>query len=72
MIKFETGKTYKSRSIGDHNCIFSHEILKRTAKTVTISDHGDIVRRKIMIRDGEEEIGRYSMAPILKASRQIV
>lgn len=70
MGKFEVGKTYTTRSACDHNCIFSHEILNRTAKTVTIKGHGEIIRRKIHIYDGNETIypyGTYSMAPILTA-----
>ena len=70
MKKFETGKTYATRSICDHECIFSHKILKRTPKTVTIKVHGNVVRRGIEIYEGEETIypyGRYSMSPILRA-----
>jgi hypothetical protein len=72
MIAFEIGKTYESRSTCDHDCVFSHEILKRTAKTVTIKVHGEQVRRGITIYDGEETIspyGKYSMSPILRAGR---
>jgi len=35
MCKFEEGKTYQTRSIGDNNCIFEITVIKRTAKTVT-------------------------------------
>ena len=70
MRKFEIGKTYTTRSACDHNCIFQHEILNRTAKMVTIKVHGEIVRRKIYIYNGSETIspyGTYSMAPVLNA-----
>jgi hypothetical protein len=73
--KFEVGKTYQSRSVCDHDCVFSHEILRRTPKTVLILVHGDIVSRRISIYDGEEIIspyGKYSMSPILRASRHQV
>ena len=67
MTKFIPGKTYKCRD----DC-FYHEIIKRTAKTVTIKVHGDVVRRKIIERYDTEEVfpyGRYSMAPVLKSNR---
>ena len=70
MRKFEIGKTYTTRSACDHNCIFRHEILNRTVKMVTIKVHGEIVRRKIHIYDGNEMISpydTYSMAPVLNA-----
>jgi hypothetical protein len=38
VIRFEVGKTYSTRSIGDHNCIYSITIAKRTAKTVTTTE----------------------------------
>jgi hypothetical protein len=71
MTKFETGKIYKTRLIVDADCVISFEILKRTEKTVTIKDMGEIVKRKIFIRDDREAImpcGTYSMAPCLMAT----
>ena len=35
MAQFEVGKEYKTRSIGDYNCIFTILITGRTAKTVS-------------------------------------
>jgi hypothetical protein len=35
--QFQIGRTYSTRSICDHNCIFAFTILGRTAKTVTRS-----------------------------------
>ena len=70
MKRFEIAKTYTTRSAGDHNCMFSHEILSRTAKTVTIKVHGENVRRKIEVYNDSETIypyGKYSMAPVLTA-----
>lgn len=71
-MRFQVGKTYFTRSLCDHECIFSFEIVSRTEKTVTIKWYGDYVtRRKIRIgSDGVERIdphGRYSMSPILSA-----
>lgn len=70
--QFVPGKTYGVRSIGDHECVFSFEIIRRTAKTVWIK--GPMVNgeaRRIDVQDGVETImplGRYSMAPCLKAA----
>jgi hypothetical protein len=72
MSKFQVGRTYSCRSVGDHDCVFSFAILSRTAQSVVINSHGTTARRKIRVRDGVEEIdplGRYSMAPVLSADR---
>ena len=71
---FEIGKTYYSRSICDHNCIFAYTVTARTAKTVTLWDintETSIGKRKITVLDDEEVIfpkGKYSMAPLVRAS----
>lgn len=67
---FEVGRTYSVRSIGDHDCIFSFEVLKRSAKTITIKRHGSAVRRTVRVVDGAEccdPLGRFSMSPVLRA-----
>lgn len=69
---FETGKEYSCRSICDHNCIWTYEILKRTAKTITINIDGKNVSRRIYIYDNAEcvnPLGTFSMAPILTAEK---
>jgi hypothetical protein len=66
-MNFEPGKTYSTRSIGDHNCIISVTIAKRTAKSVTTTE-GKTFR--VSVYEGNEQIrpwGRYSMAPIIGA-----
>jgi hypothetical protein len=66
-MNFEPGKTYSTRSIGDHNCIISVTIANRTAKTVTTTA-GKTFR--VSLYEGNEQIkpwGRYSMAPIIGA-----
>jgi hypothetical protein len=68
--KFEVGKTYATRSIGDHDCIFSFSILARTEKTVTVNVHGKTVRRGISLWEGVEQFkpfGTYSMCTIICA-----
>ena len=70
--KFESGRTYWTRSIGDHNCIIKVDILRRTPKTVRALVHGHTGEKtfRISIYEGEEQIkpwGSYSMSPILGA-----
>lgn len=36
MIKFEIGKTYTTRSVCDHDCVFTIEVIKRTDKTINL------------------------------------
>ena len=45
-LKFAVGQTYYTRSIGDHNCIFTITIAKRTEKTVTTTK-GKLYRPKV-------------------------
>ena len=70
MSTFKQGQALSSRSICDHNCIFTGTVVKRTAKTLTITTRGETKRCKIHESDGIEFIyplGRYSMAPVFKA-----
>lgn len=77
MKTFEVGKTYFARSICDHECIFAYTVTARTAKTVTLYDikmETIIGKRKITVIDNEGTIhpcGRYSMAPIVRASNEL-
>ncbi len=71
MIKFEVGKTYSTRSICDHNCIYSIEVLKRTAKTITVREHAEVKTLRISIYKDVEQVkphGSYSMAAIIDAT----
>jgi hypothetical protein len=70
MIQFKTGETYQTRSVCDHNCIFSFKILRRTAKSVWVIVDGEKVRRLIEVWNNEETFypfGKYSMAAIISA-----
>jgi hypothetical protein len=70
MTKFEVGKVYATRSICDHNCWFSFEILARTAKTVTIKVNGNTVRRGLSTYQDVEQFkpfGTYSMCAVIGA-----
>ena len=73
MAKFETGKTYSTRSACDSDCKWEFTVVKRTAKRITIT--GDGATRTVGVAEmGGHEIawplGKYSMAPIIRASRQ--
>lgn len=49
MAQFEVGKEYKTRSIGDYNCIFTILITGRTAKTVSYNYLGRSRRSMIHV-----------------------
>ena len=71
MKKFTPGQQLSQRSICDHNCIFTGEVVKRTAKRVTILVHGDAKTVKIHLDDEGNEflfpLGQYSMSPTFRA-----
>lgn len=72
MAQFETGKTYTTRSICDHNCVISLTVTKRTAKTITadLGGHRGVKTLRIKDHDGVETVkpwGSYSMAPTIAA-----
>lgn len=71
MQKFETGKTYFTRSIVDADTIIRVKVAKRTDKTI-VTDLGD--RLRINVWNGVEQVkpwGSYSMAPIVGADRPL-
>lgn len=74
MKKFEIGKIYRTRSVGDRNCIFELTIISRTEKTVKYDYEGHVKSSRIKINNNEEWIqpDKYSMAPIFKASKETV
>lgn len=72
MYKFYVGQQLANSSICDSDCIYRAVVIKRTAKTVTILEHGKEKRCKIhTFRQDEETIyphGRYSMAATFSAN----
>lgn len=69
MTKFETGKTYYTRSIVDADTFIRVTVAKRTDKTIVTST-GD--RLRINVWQDVEQVkpwGSYSMAPIVGADR---
>lgn len=72
--KFEAGKTYRCKSIGDSNCIWNVYVIKRTAKFLTVKVDGDreVKRAGVNVWNSEETChfsGKYSMAPSIRAGR---
>lgn len=77
-ITFQTGARYSCRSICNHDCIWTFEVLRRTAKTVWLRDvdNGKEVRRRVRTytSNGEtfetcEPLGGYSMSPTIWANQ---
>jgi len=78
MAKFEVGKTYGVQSVCDSDCVFLFTVVKRTAKTVTITDGHDTWRRGVWTDPewfGDNEVmrplGKYSLSPVLVAGRDL-
>ncbi len=72
MIRFNVGQTYSTRSICDHDCIYSVEILKRTAKSVVIRVDGQDKRKGLYVYEGVEQFkphGTYSMCAVIGADK---
>ena len=71
-LKFEAGKSYSCRSIGDQDCVFKFKVIRRTDKTLWLDYEGKTltVRARFNGTKGEScmPLGRYSMAPILRPS----
>jgi hypothetical protein len=71
-MKFETGKTYYTRSAVDYDTIIAITIIKRTAKTITTKTMGRVVNLRVKEFDGVETVrpwGSYSMCPTIGADR---
>ncbi len=72
MAKFETGKTYFTRSVCDHDCIITLDVISRTAKTIKARTNRGEQTFRISEYEGVEQVrpwGNYSMCPILGADR---
>lgn len=76
MKKFEIGKTYSMRSIGDQDCVWTYTVINRTAQMITLDDGKEIVRCRISKKATEYRgaetvypLGQYSMAPTLSADK---
>lgn len=72
MTQFQAGKTYSTRSICDYDCIFSFEVISRTAKQLTLRQQGKTFKRGVYSYDGIEHCkpsGSYSMCPVISADK---
>lgn len=79
IIKFQAGRTYYTRSVCDHDCIITVEVVSRTAKTIKartskglvtlrVSEYSD--RSRLDVIEQVKPWGSYSMAPIVGADRE--
>lgn len=70
-MKFQTGKTYTTRSIVDSDTTISITVLRRTAKTIYVK--GDALTKqalRVWNYNGVEQVapwGKYSMSPVVSA-----
>ena len=76
IIQFETGKTYRTRSPGDYDCVLDYKIISRTAKTLKSFDKMDnqVKTYRISIWEGVEQFkpwGSFSMCPMMSADKQV-
>ena len=76
MKRFEVGKVYKMKSPCDSNCEWLYHVIKRTEKTITLIDlsNGKMKTNRVRVVMNDEAcnpLGRYSMSPILRASKDI-
>ena len=67
--KFELGKTYNMRFIGDNDLRPEFVCVKLTAKTATFKGEHETISKRIKVYDNVEYVlaGSYSMAPSIKA-----
>lgn len=70
---FQIGQTVTARSACDWDCVWSFEVIARTAKFVTLKDdHGKTYRVGVKVWQDEEyalPFGNYSMAPSVHAGK---
>jgi hypothetical protein len=73
MNTFQVGATYTGRSICDSECVYRMRVLRRTAKTITVSlnEAAPKTLRPYLYRDCETVMpnGRYSMALTIGADK---
>lgn len=72
VVPFAAGRAYTCRSACDHACVWTFEVVRRTAKRLILRELGkqETVTVGIKIHDGRETCsphGTFSMSPILRA-----
>ncbi|HFH0185098.1 TPA: hypothetical protein ACGI7I_003430 [Clostridioides difficile] len=60
MIKFEIGKTYATRSVCDHDCMFTIEVIKRTDKTIAFIEMNSTKYKTEYIRNFDQYVDEFS------------
>lgn len=74
MNQIQAGQTLTARSIGDHDCIYTAEVLERKGNFVTVKTEHKVKRVKIH-KDGASEFifahGRFSMCPVFRAPQTL-
>ena len=77
--RFEVGMTYTCRSACDYDCVYRWTVVKRTDKSIWVSEHDrPPVRRAIKLIEVPHmpaveqayPAGRYSMCPVIRADRR--
>lgn len=73
MINFEVGKTYYTRSKGDHNCVWTFKVTARTEATITIEEVDGKIKKKCRVAKYSKEFGaeiiKFSKSDSLSADR---
>jgi hypothetical protein len=72
--EIKSGQILTARSACDYDCIFSVKVLDRKGSFATVEAHGEAKRVKIRSDDRGEYVfalGKYSMAPIFRASEEV-
>lgn len=68
---FTVGQIVSATSACDSDCVWTFEVIARTAKFVTLrEENGDVMRVGVRTHDGEEwasPFGSFSMAPVVSA-----
>ena len=71
MKTIRTGQQLTARSIGDHDCIFTAEIIERKGMFAIVKAQGIMRRMKVYTDERGEFIyalGKYSMCPVFRAA----
>jgi len=72
--KFEVGKVYYTRSMGNWDCVYSFKIVRRTKKTVWLeSPHYKAPQARrvdpsLGLAERISPFGRYAFSPVLDAT----
>lgn len=75
MKQFEVGKTYTMNSICDHECVWNCKVIKRSNHYITLEIDTE-GQKTVGVKQYEDHeyclpLGAYSMAPRLKANKEL-